>query len=449
MSRSKTTNAGRVGPEKHLPTSLSGIERKARQNKNHKFENLYRLLNRYTLGDCWPLVNKRAACGIDKITAKHYEKHLDDELRQLEVELKTDSYKCLAIRETLIPKADGKFRPLGIPVVRDKLLQTCCSKILEAIYEPKFCECRYGYRRNRSAKDAVKHLSRELNFGKYGYIVEADIKGYFENIDHEMLLKMIEHDVTDKRFVALIRKWLKVKIIKQDGTYTQPMKGTPQGGSISPILSNIYIHYVLDLWFEKVVQKHMKSESLLVGYADDFVCAFRFKEDAEKFMVALKKRFAKFGLELAENKTKLIRFSRFDKCKNSTFDFLGFTYSWGKSRTGKDIVKLRTSKKKFNQSTRVLKEWIKGNRNLRLQKIMDLLNSKLLGYYNYYGITGNSRMLMKMESVVKGLLFKWLNRRSQRKSFTKESFKRMLTERYPLVPIKIEKPVVHRQYSFE
>lgn len=295
MSRLKTTNAGRVGPENHLPTSLSGIERKARQNKNHRFENLYGLLNRYTLGNCWPLINKRAASGIDKITAKQFEKNLADELRQLEEELKANSYKCLAVRETLIPKANGKVRALGIPVVRDKLLQTCCSKILEAIYEPKFIDSRYGYRRKLGVKDAVKHLSHELNFGKYGYVVEADIKGYFDNIEHETLLKMIEHDVADKRFLSLIRKWLKAKIIRQDGTYSLPEKGTPQGGAISPILSNIYIHYVLDLWFEKVVKRHMKSDSLLVGYADDFVCAFRYKEDAEKFMKALKIRFSRLS----------------------------------------------------------------------------------------------------------------------------------------------------------
>jgi RNA-directed DNA polymerase len=447
MSRSKKTNAGHVGSEKHLPTSLSGIERKAKQDKHHKFENLYRLLNRYTIGDCWPLINKKASCGIDKINAKMYEKSLSDELRKLEEDLISNKYRSAGIRETFIAKANGSKRPLGIPIIKDKLLQTACSKIIEAIYEPKFYGFRFGYRRNMGAKDAVKELSKSLNFGKYSYIVEADIKGYFENINHDMLIKMLEHDIADRRFIELVRKWLKAKIHKENGKVETPQKGTPQGGVISPVLANIYLHYVLDLWFEKVVKKHMKSDSLLIAYADDFVCAFRYKEDAEKFMGALERRFKKFGLELAKEKTKLIRFSRFDKANSDSFDFLGFTFMWGKSRTGKDIIKLRTSKKKFNQSARAIKVWIKENRNCRMQKLIDLLNDKLRGYYNYYGVIGNSKMLIKMENVVKGLLFKWLNRRSQRRSFSKPTFRRLIGEKHQLTPIVLEKPVLWEQIS--
>lgn len=437
MHHLKETNAGRVGLDKHLQTSLNDIERKARYNKNHKFENLYRLLNKWSFAQSWPDVNKRAASGIDKISAKEFAANLTEETKVLEEELKKGTYRANLVRRTYISKANGGQRPLGIPTVRDKLLQTTCSKILEAIYEPKFYETRYGYRRGKGAKDAVKHLGKELNFGKYGYIVEADIKGYFQNINHEKLIEMLSHDIVDKSFIRLIRKWLKAGIMTEENTVEKPHKGTPQGGVISPILANIYLHYVLDLWFEKVVKRHVEGESMMVAYADDFVCAFRYKKDAERFMIALERRFNKFGLELAKEKTKLIKFSRFSKEKNGSFDFLGFTFRWIVSRKGKDVISHTTSKKKFNASTKKIKQWIKENRNCRLRKLIDLLNIKLRGYYNYYGIIGNYKMLEKMDSLVKRLLYKWLNRRSQRRSFNWEDFNKKLKQRLP-----IQKPFI-------
>lgn len=429
-----------------MPTSLNAIERKAEYNRNHKFENLYRLLNKWNLGQSWQYVNKRAAKGIDQISAKSFGKNLNQEVKQLEAELKNGSYKANLVRRTYISKPDGNKRPLGIPTVRDKLLQTTCSKILESIYEPKFNESRYGYRKGKGAKDAVKHLGKELNFGKYGYIVEADIKGYFQNINHEKLIKMLEHDISDKRFIGLLKKWLKAGVLTEENIIEKPHKGTPQGGVISPILANIYLHYILDLWFEKVVKKHLEGESMLIAYADDFVCGFRYKKDAERFMVALEKRFNKFGLELSKEKTNLIKFSRFSKDKNGTFDFLGFTFKWIESRKGKDIIGHTTSKKKFNASMQKIKQWIKTKRNCRLRKLIDLLNIKLKGYYNYYGIVGNYKMLSKVDLVVKRLLYKWMNRRSQRRSFNWKEFNKKLKERYPL-----QKPFtesLHKQMGF-
>lgn len=228
MNQSKKTNVGHVGLVKHLQTSLSGIEMKARNNKDHKFENLYGLLNKWKLQQSWKYVNKRASSGVDKIKAREFGKKLLAKSIGLETELKNNAYKANLIRRTHIEKSGGKLRPLGIPTVRDKLLQTLCSKILEAIYKPKFSPNRYGYRKNRGAKETMKHLGKELNFGKYGYVVEADIRGYFDNINHEKLLKMLAENISNKRFLNLIKKWLKVGILKEDGIVERKDQGIPQ-----------------------------------------------------------------------------------------------------------------------------------------------------------------------------------------------------------------------------
>ncbi len=226
MHHSKETNAGHVGPEKHLQTSLNDIERKAKYNKNHKFENLYILLNKWNLGQSWYYVNKKAARGIDKVSAKEFSKNLTEEVTNLEQELRNNSYHANLVRRTYIDKPNGDKRPLGIPTVRDKLLQTTCSKILEAMYEPKFLDVRYGYRKGKGVKDAAKQLDWNLNFGRYGYVVEADIKGYFQNINHDILIEMLEHDIKDKRFIALIKKWLKAGIMNEENIIEKPHKGT-------------------------------------------------------------------------------------------------------------------------------------------------------------------------------------------------------------------------------
>ena len=439
MHRSKETHARQVGLGKHLQTSLSGIERKATYDKAHKFGNLYGMLNEWNLAQSWEYVNKRASRGIDKVSAKAFESNMTKELKALASDLKRGSYKANLIKQTYIQKPNGGQRPLGIPTVRDKLLQTTCSKILEAIYEPKFHDFRYGYRKGRGAKDAVKHLGKVLNFGKYSYVVEADIKGYFENINHEKLVEMLSHDIADKAFINLIKKWLKAGIMKEDGIIEKPYKGTPQGGVISPILANIYLHYILDIWFEKAVRRQLEGESTLIAYADDFVCAFRYKKDAERFMKGLEQRFEKFGLTLSKEKTKLLRFSRFSKAENEKFDFLGFTYSWVVSKNGKDIIRYTTSKSKFKISVQKIKLWTKENRNKRLHNIIKSLNTKLKGYYNYYGVIGNYKMLEKMDSIVKQLLFKWMNRRSQRKSFNWTRFNKLMRDNY-----KIQKPFIEK-----
>lgn len=417
MHRTKETNTGHVGLGQSLQTSLYGIERKATREKQHRFENLYRLLNRYNLGSAWKHVNKKSAYGIDKQTAKEFEVSLDSEIKELEYQLIKKNYRSKLIKRVYIDKPGGGKRPLGLPVVRDKLLQTLCKKILEAIFEPVFTESRYGYRRNRGAKDAVGQLSRELNFGKYGYVVEADIKSFFDNISHEWLIRMLEVKIADRQFIRLIKKWLKAGVMTEENKVLKPTKGTPQGGVISPVLANIYLHYVLDIWFEKIVKVKAEGRCMIISYADDFVCAFQYKRDAEKFMNSLGERLKKFNLELAMDKTKLIKFTRFKKKESGSFDFLGFTYRWETSRKGKDIITHKTSKKKFMKSVEKMKSWIKEQRNCRLRNIISKLNDKLRGYYNYYGVIGNWNKIQQFHNIVIKLLYKWLNRRSQRRSF--------------------------------
>ena len=443
MHRTKETNTGQVGLGQSLQTSLYGIERKAAREKNHRFENLYRLLNKNNLGEAWKYVNKTSAYGIDKQTAKEFEADLQNEIKELETQLIEKRYKSKLIRRINIEKANGGVRALGLPVVRDKLLQSLCKKILESIYESIFTESRNGYRRNRGAKKAVKDLSKELNFGKYGYIVEADIKGFFDNMSHKWIVKMLEVKIADKQFIRIIKKWLKAGVITEEKEVIKPIKGTPQGGVISPVLANIYLHYILDIWFEKVVKEQTEGQSMIISYADDFVCAFQYKRDAEKFMISLKRRLKKFNLELSKEKTRLVKFTRFKKQESGSFDFLGFTYRWETSRKGKDIITHKTSKKKFTKSVETIKKWIKEQRNCRLRKMMEKINVKLRGYYNYYGVIGNWKRLKEMGTIVEKLLYKWLNRRSQRRSFNYKEFK----EKMKLY--NLQKPFIKRECKYE
>ncbi len=288
----------------------------------------------------------------------------------------------------------------------------------------------FGYRPGMGAQDAVGELTYELQFGWYGYVIDADIQGFFDNIDHDWLIKMLSLRICDNAFLRLIRKWLKAGILDTDGKVIHPGTGTPQGGIVSPILANIYLHYVLDLWYEKEV-KPRSGNSYLCRYADDFVCLFRYREDAERFYRELPERLGKFGLNISEEKTRIVRFSKIDMQTQSRFDFLGFEFRWSKSRSGKPHVKRRTSRKKLRQSLRDFTEWCRENRNLPLRILFPSLNSKLRGYYNYYGVIDNSKSLWTFFQQLERILFKWLNRRSQRRSYNWDGFKAML-EQYPL-----------------
>ena len=408
-----------------MQTSLQGIAKKAKLNKKYRFRDLYRLLNEENLLDSWKYLNNKAASGVDKISTKEFEANLPTNIQGLVTSLKDKRYRAKLVRRVDIPKGKGKYRSLGIPTIGDKLIQKAVARILEAIYEQDFLICSYGYRPVIGAKDAVKDLSATLARGSYGYMLDADLQGFFDHIDHRWLIKMLEERIDDKPFIHLIAKWLKAGILSTDGKVLHPVTGTPQGGIVSPILANIYLHYVLDLWFEKKVKPNCKGEAYLCRYADDFICAFRFKDDVEEFYMALIKRLNKFGLSLSPDKTRIIRFSRFEK-GTDYFEFLGFEFRWGTSRKGKDMIKLRTPRKKLLSSLIKFSLWCRNCRNLRLRRIFKLLNAKLRGYYNYYGVIGNFASLQEFFRQAMKILYKWLNRRSQKRSFYYDIFNQIV-----------------------
>lgn len=264
-----------VGPERREPTSLRGIADKAKTNKRHRFQNLYRMIDTQMLLYCWDDLNKDAASGVDHVSAAQYAENLHANVAALVEKLKEKRYRAKLVRRSYIPKENGKKRPLGILVIEDKLVQLACAKLLGAIYEQDFLDCSYAYRPNRGPLDAVKDLTLELQCGAYGYVVELDIKGYFDSIDHGWLLEMLSLRIDDKAFLNLIRKWLKAGILETDGKIIHPETGTPQGGIVSPVLANVYLHHVLDLWFEKMVKPQIRGEAQWWRFADDGVCAFR------------------------------------------------------------------------------------------------------------------------------------------------------------------------------
>ena len=416
--------------EEHVQAVLAGIANRARISKQHRFGGVYTLLNEDLLRWSFYKLNRKAAPGVDDVTWEEYERNLDANLAALVERLKRKAYKTRLVKRRYIPKGNGKRRPLGIPVLEDKLVQYAAKMILEAIYEADFIEYSFAYRPERSAKDAVNELSFRLQFAPVGWVVEADIKGFFDNIDHEWMLRMLEERIHDRAFVRLIGKWLKAGVLEDIHTVFHPGAGTPQGGVISPILANIYLHYALDLWFEKVVQKQAKGECLLIRYADDFVCAFRYKADAERFYnEQLQERLAKFSLEVAPEKTRMLRFTRFEVNKSERFEFLGFEFRWGKNRHKQPQVKRRTVRKKLRAACCELQAWIKKNRHKGLRPFMTTLARKLQGHWNYFGVPHNSKSLWRFYCHAIGLVYKWLNRRSQRRSFTWARLNTML-ERY-------------------
>jgi RNA-directed DNA polymerase len=417
-----------VGSGIHVPTSLRGIVNTAKVDPQHRFRDLYRLMNLDMLYLAWKDLKKNAAIADDDITVKEYEADLSTNLEGLADRLKRKKYRAKLIKRKYIPKDNGKKRPLGIPALEDKIVQKAAAKILESIYEPEFLDCSYGYRPGRGAKDAVSDLTFQLQFGVFGYIVEADIKGYFDNIDHDKLLEMMAERIDDRAFLGLIRKWLKAGILEPEGYVKHPVTGTPQGGLVSPILSNIYLHKVLDEWFETEVKSRLKGRAILCRYADDWVCAFQYRDDARRFFKVLPKRLTRFGLEIAPDKTKILRFSRFhpSRKRGRTFEFLGFEFYWNKDRSGTPRVMRRTAPKKQQGALRRMRAWIKAARHLPKEKFFDLLKRKLRGHYNYYYMRGNSRSVWIFYKEVLKTVQKWLNRRSQRKSCNWEKFKRMM-----------------------
>lgn len=427
-----------------METVFAKIAEVVEKHPNRKLQTLVHAINEETLREQHKRMSGSKAKGVDGISKANYDDNLAANLEDLIKRMKNQAYKPQPARRAYIPKAGSdKKRGLGIPAYEDKLVQGVIGKVLNIIYEPKFLKSSYGFRPNLSCHDAIKELGNIIERKRINYIVDADIEGFFDNVDHEWLMKFLEHDIEDKNFLRLIKRFLKAGIM-EEGKNLRSDTGTPQGGIISPILANVYLHYVLDLWFEHKIKKNMKGDCEIVRYADDIACCFQYKEEAEQFFKGLEERLNKFNLQIAKDKTKIIEFGKFasvnrqriGKGKPETFDFLGFTHYCSKSKKGYFRVKRKTSNKKFNAKALVMKEWLKENMHTPIAILIKKLNVKLVGHYRYYGITDNYKSIGAFYHRAYKMLYKTLKRRTRKDGLTWSKYVRML-EYNPIVKPKI------------
>ncbi len=444
----ETSTAHRSGES--VETKLLRIAEKARKEPRFQFTSLFHLMSEELLRGCFAELKSGKAPGLDQVVKEEYEADLDGNLARLVERLHRMAYIPQPVLRVYIPKPGStKRRPLGIPCLEDKLVQAGLARILRAIYEQDFIEDSYGSRPGRGCHDALRALSREVQEGPINHMVEADIKGFFDHVNQDWLVKFLGHRIKDTRIVRMIQRFLKAGI-SEGGEIRASEEGTPQGGVISPILANIYLHYVLDLWFEKVYRKQCRGRARLIRYVDDFVVCFECEDEAEKFRTELEGRLGRFGLEVEPAKTKVLAFGRHAEReakgqggKPETFDFLGFTHYCSRSRNGKRFrMKRVTSRKKFRAKVAGFKTWIKGARTQRISEIWATTGRKLQGHYNYYGVTDNSIGIRRYYEAVKRLLVKWLRRRSQRHRLDWEKFNRMLS-RFALPLPRIRHDLIH------
>jgi len=425
-----------------METKLERISQLSKENPEMVFTSIGHLINQELLRECHEKMDGDKAVGIDGITKEEYGRNLEENLDKLVERLKKKSYKPQPARRVEIPKDNGKTRPLSIYCYEDKLVQEALRRLLEAVFEPHYYDEMMGFRPNRGCHMALRKLNVMIEMRPTSYVLDADIKGFFDHIDHEWAVKFIESRIKDPNITRLVRRMLKAGIMR-DFQYEETEEGSGQGSVCSPVIANIYMHYVLLWWFKEKVKPSLRGYADIIVYADDFVCCFQNKEEAEEFYERLKRRVRHFGLELEENKSRLIEFGRYaeERCRKNgnkpeTFTFLGFTHYCSKSRNGKFRVKRKTSKKKFAKKCKEVNRKIAEMRILPLPKMIKKLNQVLVGYYHYYGITDNSKGINDFYFRVQGSLFYWLNRRSQKKSYTWEAFNAVL-KKYPLARPKI------------
>ncbi|MEO8900240.1 MAG: group II intron reverse transcriptase/maturase [Polyangiaceae bacterium] len=394
-------------------------------------------------------VRKDGAVGVDGQTADEYAQNLQSNLRTLLDRAKSgDHYRAPPVRRVHIPKGDGsKTRPIGIPTFEDKILQKAVAIVLEAVYEQDFLPCSYGFRPGRGAHDALSALWKQMMDLGGGWVLEADIESFFDSVDHAKLREVLSQRVGDGVLTRLIGKWLKAGVM-EDGVVRHPETGTPQGGVISPLLANVYLHEVLDMWWEREVRPRMSGRTALVRYADDFVLVFETEEDARRVEAVLSKRFEKYGLKLHPEKTRLTKFARPDSRRQGdadgrspSFDLLGFTHFWAKSRKGAWVIKRKTMRARLSRTLKRISMWCSVNRHLPIKEQHAMLSRKLRGHDAYYGITGNARALSLLRPLVARIWQKWLNRRSWKAALTWTRMNRLL-EVFPLPPPR----VVHSVY---
>lgn len=402
--------------------------------KYDKLQTLMCYVNKETLMEQHKKQMKGKASGIDGITKEQYNENVENNIEDLLVRMKKFTYRPQAVKRVYIPKTgSNKLRPLGIPAYEDRLVQGCMAYVLNEIYETKFLDCSYGFRPNRNCHQAIREINQTIMIKKVNYILDADIKGFFDNVDHNWLMEFLKHDIGDKNFLRYVNRFLKSGII-EDLKYYESDKGTPQGGLISPVLANVYLHYVLDLWFEKGIKPKLKGEAYLVRYCDDFIIMFQYENEAQTVYELLKERLKKFNLELAEDKTRILPFGRFKGNKES-FDFLGFTHYNSKTRTGKYTIQHKISKKKKKAKKQAIKQWLKENMHENLVDVIERLNRKLVGMYAYYGINGMFNDLLGLYKYAKYGLYKVMSRRSQKK-IRKDKYN-VILERIPIAKPKI------------
>ena len=429
---------------------LSLISGHAQRDRTFKFVSLAHLLDVEYLRDCYRSLNRNRAVGIDNISWQEYGANLDSNLVKLVSRLKRKKYKPLPARRVYIPKNEKETRPLGISALENKIVERGITWILESIYEQDFLGCSYGFRPERNCHQALKKINDLIMFQPANHIVEADIKGFFDNVGHDKLMEFIRIRITDTALLNLIGKFLKAGYI-DDGQLVKSDKGTPQGSILSPMLANIFLHYVLDEWFETTVKNHVRGYCELVRYADDFVCVVRYVDNAERIEQALKNRFNKYGLEIHPTKSRRITFGHFERenarnqnRKPNTFDFLGFTHYCDISRKGRFKLGRKTSRKKFSAKCREMNDWLKAIRNLvKTKDWWKILAAKLRGHIQYYGVSENYAGVAKFYKLTLRMVRKWLNRRSQKRKMNVFGFREYL-EHYPLPKPRI----VHKFYDY-
>ena len=441
-----------------MATDLTWIGEKARKEPGLVFTRLYHhICDGDNLRACYDALDARKATGVDGVTKEEYGKHLDENLRELAARLGRMGYRPQPKRRSYIPKeGSAKGRPLGISSLEDKIVESAVKRTLEPIYEAVFEDSSYGYRPGRSQHECLDALGRTIQQKKVSFIVEADIKSFFDKVNHEWMVKFLRHRIGDERVIRLIIRMLKGGIL-EDGLVHATEEGTPQGSILSPLLSNIYLHYVLDLWFNRVVRKQSRGEAYYFRFADDFLACFQYEEDAERFRQRLGDRLEGFGLKLAEDKTQRIPFGRFARAdaqkrgeKPKEFTFLGFTHYCGKSREGYFKVKRRTSRKKLGQSLRQFTDWaIKARKVLRVREMIRQARTRVVGHLNYYAITDNTKRCSYYRYRATQILFQWLNRKSQRRAYNWAQFNQVLDLlNWPTVSIRKDLNPCRRAEAF-
>ena len=417
---------------------LSLITGHARRDPDFQFTSLAHLLNVEYLRDCYKSLQRNKAVGIDNVSWEEYGRDLDGNLVQLVSRLKRKKYKPIPARRVYIPKSETEKRPLGISALENKIVERGITWILESIYEQDFLNCSYGFRPKRSSHQALKELNDLIMFQPVSHIVEADIKGFFDNVSHEKLMEFIRIRIKDTTLLNLIKKFLKAGYI-DDGELVRAEAGTAQGSILSPMLANIFLHYVLDIWFETTVKGHIRGFCEIVRYADDFVCVVRYADDAGSIEAGLKDRFNKYGLEIHPTKSRKISFGRFERenakeqnRRANTFDFLGFTHYCAKSVKGNFKVGRKTSRKKYSERCRAMNAWLKAIRNqIETKEWWKILKAKLRGHFQYYGVSENYNGIVRFYRATIGMVRKWMNRRSQKRKMSWDRFTSYL-EHYPL-----------------